>query len=87
MAQEPTSIHSESITINEHIMEELKILFETDDTNDVFYGFDTNDSIDLDALFLRESSDEEFLGFVANDSIDLDDLFQRESSDEEFLGF
>ena len=71
---------------------ELKELFEDNSSDDdEFFGFDENESIDLEILFLNESndSDTEFFGFKINNSDDLQTVFQSdgESENQDFLGF
>ena len=73
---------------------DLNILFETDDENDEFFGFDvstenSNETFsDLRQIFNTSSSDEDFIGFSnALRNSDLNVLFLNDSEDSEFFGF
>ena len=70
---------------------ELKELFEDENSDDEFFGFDENESIVLEILFLNESNDSntEFFGFKMNMSDDLQTVFQSdgENENQDFLGF
>ena len=73
----------------------LNILFETDDENDEFFGFDISMEVvnrtfsDLRQLFDTSSSDEDFAGFSSSDprNTDLNVLFLNDSNTDEFFGF
>ena len=74
---------------------DLNLLFETDDEDVEFFGFDlsapniNNTAIsELRQLFNASSSDEDFAGFTnASRNSDLDTLFLNNSSDSDFPGF
>ena len=72
---------------------ELNLLFESDDENGEFFGFEesveNNDTsfFDLRQIFNASNSDEEFLGFNNTSSANLNSLFLNSSNDTEFLGF
>ena len=62
---------------------ELKNIFETDDENFAFYGFEVSE---LDALFADSSNESaEFLGFEREE--DINQLFEESDTEEEFFGF
>ena len=73
---------------------DLNILFETDNENDEFFGFDvstenSNETFsDLRQIFNTSSSDEDFIGFSnALRNSDLNFSFLNDSEDSEFFGF
>ena len=73
---------------------DLNILFQTDNENDEFFGFDVSTGnsnetfLDLRQIFNNSSSDEEFIGFSnsVRDS-DLNLIFLNDSDNSEFFGF
>ena len=73
---------------------DLNLLFETNDENDEFFGFDVpirNASAtfpDLVQIFNTSASDDDFVGFNnASRNTDLNSLFSDDSHDNEFFGF
>ena len=58
----PKSMHTSENYEND-CYEELMMLFETDNEEDDFLGFDTSKHIDLASIFLEKSITEDFLGF------------------------
>ena len=69
-------------------------MFETDDENDEFFGFDvstenSNETFsDLRQIFDTSSSDEDFIGFSnAQRNSDLYFTFSNDSDNSEFFGF
>ena len=73
---------------------DLNLLFETDDQNDEFFGFDVSSEevnrtfSDLRQIFDTSSSNDEFDGFSSDSkNTDLNSLFLNDSNDSEFFGF
>ena len=73
---------------------DLNILFETDDENDEFFGFNvttenSNETfLDLRQIFNNSSSDEDFIGFSNSPrNSDLNFTFLNDSDNSEFFGF
>ena len=73
---------------------DLNILFETDDENEEFFGFDASlenpntTSSELMHIFNTSSSDEDFIGFSNfATNYDLNSLFLNNSNDSDFYGF
>ena len=73
---------------------DLNILFETDDENDEFFGFDISMEVDnrsfsdLRQIFDTSSSNEDFAGFSSDPrNTDLNVLFLNDSNNDEFFGF
>ena len=74
---------NQSDTSRQDSFSELRAIFDNDDENFVFYGFET---IELAALFADSNNESlEFLGFEGDS--DINNLFEESLSAEEFLGF
>ena len=73
---------------------DLNLLFQTDDINDDFFGFDVSVEdvnatfSDLRQIFNTSDDDSNFAGFnTAPSNTDLNVLFLNDTTDSEFLGF
>ena len=73
---------------------DLNLLFETDDENDEFFGFDLpvenvdTTFSDLREIFNNSNCDDDFAGFrTAPNNTDLNFVFSNDSYDAEFFGF
>ena len=71
----------------EENLDSLRALFESENEEDEFHGFDNDLNNELRALFESEDEENTFFGFDTTNSVNLTLIFQEDSDGEEFFGF
>ena len=89
----PPKRRNNTVNVIDEILD-LNLLFQTDDINDEFFGFDTSvENVnttfsDLRQIFNTSDSENNFAGFnTAASNTDLNVIFLNDSTESEFLGF